>query len=236
MKKSLDRASNCKKISEESGESKSGSFNDKRASNRRTPSTSRVYEVVCIFSDKTSKYRKNENCREKLVKCVDLRDDEKIRKAAIAKSDVKMMAIVSRELVAAEAHYHRSCYKDYTRERKDKNNKEGSFEESSEYEAVESQAYEMLCQHIREDLMENPRVIKFTDLIDKLSFYMMSLGILNVNDSTKNHLTRRLETSFGSLLHFEKEQDAKSTFGQIEYPAAQTERHDQAMPTKCRCP
>jgi hypothetical protein len=31
-------------------------------------------------------------------------------------NDVKLLGLVnSRELVAAEAHYHRSCYRDYTK-------------------------------------------------------------------------------------------------------------------------
>ena len=38
-----------------------------------------------------------------------------IRTAAIEKKDSRVLAVVSRELVAAEAHYHRSCYRNYTR-------------------------------------------------------------------------------------------------------------------------
>ena len=38
-----------------------------------------------------------------------------IRRAALEKNDTRMIGVVPRELVAAEAHYHRSCYKNYTR-------------------------------------------------------------------------------------------------------------------------
>ena len=47
--------------------------------------------------------------------CVDLRADSTIRRAAMGKNDPRILAIVTRELVAAEACYHKSCYRDYTR-------------------------------------------------------------------------------------------------------------------------
>ena len=114
MKKALDRLR--KENEEQSAEIVSSSSHAcKRASTRQLSSTgtsSRVYEAVCIFCDKNSKYRKREKSRENLVKCVDLRADGKIRKVSIEKGDRKIIALVSRELVAAEAHYHRSGYKE----------------------------------------------------------------------------------------------------------------------------
>ena len=53
--------------------------------------------------------------RELLIQCSDLSADLKIRDAAIRNLDERMLAIVSRELVASEGHYHRSCYRSYTR-------------------------------------------------------------------------------------------------------------------------
>ena len=52
---------------------------------------------------------------EVLIQCVDLRADSTIRRAAVGKNDPRILAIVTRELVAAEACYHKSCYRDYTR-------------------------------------------------------------------------------------------------------------------------
>ena len=111
--------------------------------------------------------------------------------------------------MAAEAHYHRSCYKEYTRTDDCKNIKGERKTEPSECETTETQAYEMLCQYIREDIISNPRVIKFTELITKLSFYTSNLGVLRITDLTRNNLKRRLETTFGTLLHFEKEIEGK---------------------------
>ena len=59
------------------------------------------------FCDKVSKYAKGQHVREKMVQCMDLRDDERIRRIATARNDVKMLALVSRDLVAVEGCYHR---------------------------------------------------------------------------------------------------------------------------------
>ena len=53
--------------------------------------------------------------REKLIQCTDLLADENIRKIALAKNDSKLLANVSRHLVAAEACYHGTFYREYTR-------------------------------------------------------------------------------------------------------------------------
>ena len=44
------------------------------------------------------------------MKCVELRGDDSIRKSALYKKDQRILALASRELVAAEAHYHQTCY------------------------------------------------------------------------------------------------------------------------------
>ena len=61
----------------------------------------------------------------------------------MGKNDSRILAIVTRELVAAEAFYHKSCYRDHTR------NVQGAVssgdkkeeDECPEYTNAESQAY-----------------------------------------------------------------------------------------------
>jgi len=60
------------------------------------------------------KYQKNTKSREKLIKAVQLRADETLRSCAMLKEDAKIRVLTSRDIVAAEAHYHASCYKIYT--------------------------------------------------------------------------------------------------------------------------
>ena len=86
-----------------------------RRSSRVPPTRSTTYERTCIFCNKESKYGKGKQTRERLIQCADLRSDQTIRNIATAKHDTKILAIVSRELVAAEACYHKSCYRNYTR-------------------------------------------------------------------------------------------------------------------------
>ena len=77
-----------------------------------TSSSSRVYQQECIFCERPKYVNR---MLEKLVKATQLRADKTLCQIATTRCDKKIMAITSREIVAAEAHYHRSCYRDYTR-------------------------------------------------------------------------------------------------------------------------
>ncbi len=66
----------------------------------------------CIFCP-GNKYVKGTNSKEPVTQCAELRCDDVIRKVAQKKQDTKVLALASRDLVAAEAHYHRSCYPKY---------------------------------------------------------------------------------------------------------------------------
>lgn len=77
--------------------------------------TTRVYSQTCIFCKRKDKYKKDSRTREPLVQCTELRCDEKIRDVATLKHDTDILAITSKDIVAAEAHYHRVCYREYTR-------------------------------------------------------------------------------------------------------------------------
>ncbi len=84
-----------------------------RLSIRGSPEPSTTYKRTCIFCEKQTRYLKGTKNKEPLVQCRDMRADNTIRKIATKKHDSKILAIVSRELVAAEACYHRSCYRSY---------------------------------------------------------------------------------------------------------------------------
>ena len=66
---------------------------------------SRVFERICVFCEK-AKYLKGTKPREALIQSVDLRVDSTIRRAAVAKNDPRILAIVTRELVVAERIYY----------------------------------------------------------------------------------------------------------------------------------
>ena len=75
------------------------------------------------------KYTRNSRTREELIQCLNMRANEMIRKAAVGKNDHRMLAVVSRELVAAKACYHKSCSRNYTRNKPIS----GDKKEASEY-------------------------------------------------------------------------------------------------------
>ena len=116
---------------------------------KRQPSQSRIYEEKCIFCEKTSKYKKGSNTREPLVKSCELRSDDMVRSIAIEKMDTKILSITSRELVAAEACYHKSCYRSYTRQRTKKTECTDDIDPSDAgYATTESSAFDMLYDYI----------------------------------------------------------------------------------------
>ena len=110
-----------------------------------------------------------------MTKCTDLRCDSAIRRSAIAKQDSRLLAIASRDLVAARAHYHRSCYRNHTR---DINDGDESFlndherNDGPDYYDIESSSYEKLFDFVRQDLLEMPRVMRLTELTKMLITWM----------------------------------------------------------------
>ena len=143
-----------------------------------------------------------------------MRADHSIRKIATLKNDSKIIAIVSRELVAAEACYHRTCYKSYTRPEENCTvTSDGSSESSNdEYARQESDAYQMLFDHIRSHVIENERVVRLSKMTDLLVEYLNSLGVKECKPSTKKHIRRHLEAEFGEMIKFETLLDYKSVF------------------------
>eukprot|EP00058_Branchiostoma_floridae_P000977 XP_002586465.1 hypothetical protein BRAFLDRAFT_106667 [Branchiostoma floridae] len=200
MKKDLDR------LAKQNADEKSDKDNFEKSctGKRKQCSTSRVYENECMFCQKT-KYLPGKRTREPLVQCSEFRADEKIRQAAEAKMDFRMISLASRDLIAAEGQYHRSCYREYTRSTAcvagNDDNNEGSMRQDP-YESALDTAYQELFQFIRNDLFTNPRVLRMTDLSSRLVESMKSLGIEQIKDSTKKHMRRSLESEFSSTLHF----------------------------------
>ena len=132
------------------------------------PNPSRIYQRVCIFGEK-DKYTRNSRTREK--QCEDMRADETIRKAVVGKYDKGILAVVSRELVVAEARYHRSCYRNCTRNIPVSRDKKGDSG-YTKYFRVELQGYD----YIRTDLLQNLRSVRLSELYDQSTSFVNSQG------------------------------------------------------------
>ena len=150
---------------------------------------------------------------ETLVQCRDLRADHSIRKSAMKKNS-RILAIASREIVAAESCYRRTCYKDYTRAEASPTIASDGCGESleDEYTNLESEAYQMLFDYIRSDVLANEKIVRLTELTELLASYLTSLGVEEIKLSTKKHIRRNLQAEFGDVLVFENLLETASVF------------------------
>ncbi len=121
------------------------------------------------------------------------------REIATQNHDDDILVVVSRELVAAEAHYHRSCYRSYTRAVK--SSASVSQPQDVNYQEAECKAYSDLYHYIRTEILMHPEVIQLTDPTAKLTHFMQLNGVSEIKDSTKKHIRRNLEAEFKDILH-----------------------------------
>ena len=93
-----------------------------------------------------------------------------------------MLAVTSRELVAAKAQYHKTYYRDYTREYYTQpRNKSSTVKDGDRtYVDVEDDAYQMLFANIRDDLFPNSRVLTVVELTANLVLYMKAHDVEEV--------------------------------------------------------
>lgn len=176
-------------------------------SKRQKSTQSTVYCKECIFCKKT-RYRKKSHTREDLIQAVDIRADATLRQIAIAKEDATILAVTSREIVAAEAHYHRSCYREYTRHldrphhtTTDDMNDEMESTDDGTYTTAERDSYVELFEYIREEVLTSPDVITLSNLTSRLTLTMKYKGATDIKPSTRTHIRRKLEREFGSSIH-----------------------------------
>ena len=159
---------------------------------------------VCIFCDKTSKYVKGQKTREDMIKCCELRADSRIRDAAVKKLDDRMLSITSRELVAAEGHYHISCYRSYTRGQPVASSGLADAEDNADdhYKTAETQAHEELFSYIRSQLLPCQDTVPMATLRQQRFEESMSChGINIVTNSSRKNLRRKIENELGESIH-----------------------------------
>ena len=170
--------------------------------NRQVPSKCRTYAPVCIFCQKENKYRKGQRTDSLLYNVGNSELMKNIREAATRKLDSRILAILSRGIVAAEGHYHRLCYRDYTR----KENINDSCDKiktnnDAQYEDVVNQSNGELFFFIKNDLFTNPHVKAMAELSHKLFQSMNLYGVNHVKYSTKKYIPWKLESEFGKSQH-----------------------------------
>ena len=88
--------------------------------------------------------------RKKLILCTDLRADQTFK---MARTDERMMAAFSIELVAKNVCYHRTCYQSLTRDFLSNRNTE-------QQRVDESSTFEKMTVYLA-NLVENPDIAKY---------------------------------------------------------------------------
>ena len=186
MKKNLERIQNQQSVS---GETQSDEELVRKSARKSDKNAGRLFDDNCIFCDKKVRYIKA-NKKEIAQPCSTKNAEENIKKWATLKNDTKILALASRELLAGEARYHRTCQKDYTRECEEKS----EVHEMSDYEEI---SFNKIFEFLRRDLFQNPRIIKFKELSDKLFENMMTNGAENIDRKNKKvKLKKMLEIEF----------------------------------------
>ena len=163
-----------------------------RPRKRSATSASRVYYKECIFCERLKYVNRT---LEKLVKATQLRVDQTLRKIATERCDERILAITSRDIDAAEVHYHRTCYRDYTRPTHQQHPEESEPKNDAEYDAFSD-----LFSFIRTDVLNSQVVITMNEFTKKLESFLQSRGTEKLRELTKKHLRKKIESEFGSTL------------------------------------
>ena len=84
--------------------------------------------------------------------------------------------------------------------------------QEDEYTNLEPEAYQMLFDYIRSDVLANEKIVRLTELAELLASYLTSLGVEEIKLSTKKHIRRNLQAEFGDVLLFENLLETASVF------------------------
>lgn len=180
-------------------------------SRRSEVSTSSLQHCIICQKQKPVRGAKRSNQRyEKLVELQTCQAATKLREAAQIRCDERILLCIMAvndplDLVALEVKYHRSCYITYTHPRYLKKNDDtmdtGCVE--THRQSVYDQAFDELCNIIKDKVIDGRDVMSMTDLRD---LYVQLLENKEINASTyrTEKLKHRLQTTFNTALGFWK--------------------------------
>ena len=164
-----------------------------------------------MFCKKKDKYKKSSKNRENLTQARQLTTDITVRNSAELKMDSRVLALLSRELTAAEAHFHCSCYRQYTKvtstSAEVSKQNENTIDEP--YINADAAALIKLFNYIRNDIFVNKSIRELSKLNERLKAFMLDRGIEELKPSTSKHLRRTLENEFKDTLHMIQTESSK---------------------------
>ena len=97
---------------------------------------------------------------------------------------------------------HRTCYRSYNRPDVTSyvNPNERSEFPDNEYAGLESDAYQILFDCLRSDVVANEKVERLSEMTQLLVECLMSLGVKECKPATKKHIRKNIEAEFSELL------------------------------------
>ena len=178
----------------------------------KTNASSVLFPVQCIFCDKKTLWisqKTGKRKEDRLVKCVTKTAETSIKESVVRKGDERLKEhLENADLIAKEAWYHEFCRKTYTRKpqrnlpkfssEKDKMDYTERKRHQSEEEEGHSQAFEYLCQYIKEHIIEKAHVVKISSLKELYCTYMQNH---HPNHYNKNYKTDKLKSKLIAFLY-----------------------------------
>ena len=150
-----------------------------------------VLPKMCIFC-KRNKYVKRR--LEKLIQCVELRAVESIREAAKGSDNYDLISLASKDLVAAEAHYHASCYKSFTLKPQSENKSSAQSTENAIYKEVQLESFKLLAEYMHEEIAKD-NILCYSNLLTKMEELMSARGE-EMKKPAKLFLRRNIDKHF----------------------------------------
>ena len=138
-------------------------------------------ERKCIFCNKEKKYVKRK--LDSFFPITEMRACKTLLDASEMRNDDRLRALCSEDLIAKEAFYHKTCYKEYTRiltktEHTEESYIDKAFEEVKEY-----------CYSVR----KHPEVVELIYLTNILEKALLKENNTDQNKFAKKNLRKRIE-------------------------------------------
>ena len=132
--------------------------------------------------DKKDRYL--EGSKECLTQARQVRSDITLRKCDELKLDNKVLAMLSRGLLAAKTHWHHTCYRVYTNCSNIQKSHYGSDKSSNTYDKGERIALSNVYAYIRNELFNENCIRELSQVAEILKVMMNEFGVNEINTST----------------------------------------------------
>ena len=97
---------------------------------------------------------------------MELRAVESIREAAKGSDNYDLISLASKDLVAAEAHYHASCYKSFTLKPRSENKSSAQSTENAIYKEVQLESFKLLAEYMHEEIAKD-NILCYSDFVNE---------------------------------------------------------------------